>query len=263
MAPKKVTAKTPAKVPASAAAAKKAQVVNPLFDKRPRNFGIGQAIQPRRDLTRVVRWPKYIRLQRQRRVLLQRLKVPPAINQFTKALDKNSAVNLLKLLGKYKPEDKAAKKERLKAAAEKKIEGKQDKTKKPTVLKYGLKHIATLVEQKKAQLVVIAHDVDPIELVLWLPTLCKKMNVPYCIIKSKARLGQLVGKKTATAVALVHIRPDDKRELDALTTSIKLQFNDNPDVKRSWGGGVMGFKSQAATRKRIALIAKEELQRNK
>lgn len=45
--------------------------------------------------------------------------------------------------------------------------------------------------QGKAQLVVIAHDVDPIELVIWLPALCRKMGIPYCIVKGKARLGQV------------------------------------------------------------------------
>jgi large subunit ribosomal protein L7Ae len=35
------------------------------------------------------------------------------------------------------------------------------------------------VENKKAQLVVIAHVVDPIELVVFLPALCQKMGVPY------------------------------------------------------------------------------------
>ena len=40
------------------------------------------------------------------------------------------------------------------------IDGKGDK---PVVVKYGINHIAALVEKKKAQLVVIAHDVDPIE----------------------------------------------------------------------------------------------------
>jgi len=262
MAPKSKVA------PAPAAAKKAANVAtnNALFEKRARNFGIGQAIQPKRDMTRMVKWPKYIRLQRQRAVLLQRLKVPPAINQFTKCLDKNSAVNLLKLLSKYKPEDKAAKKERLLAAAEKKEAGKDDKAaapKRPAVLKFGINHIATLVERKKAQLVVIAHDVDPIELVLWLPALCRKMGVPYCIIKSKARVGTLVHQKNATAVALVNVRPEDKRELEQIVTSCKAQFTDNPDVRRSWGGGVMGFKSQAATRKRNALIAREDAQRNK
>merc|ERR1711992_49890 len=64
------------------------RVVNPLIEKRPRNFGIGQDIQPTRDLSRFVRWPKYIRLQGQRAILLKRLKVPPSINQFQSTLDR-------------------------------------------------------------------------------------------------------------------------------------------------------------------------------
>jgi large subunit ribosomal protein L7Ae len=51
-------------------------------------------------------------------------------------------------------------------------------TKKPCFAKYGLNHVVALVEAKKAQLVVIADDVDPIELVVFLPALCRKMGVP-------------------------------------------------------------------------------------
>jgi len=36
-------------------------------------------------------------------------------------------------------------------------------SKKPIVVKYGINHVTSLVEEKKAQLVVIANDVDPIE----------------------------------------------------------------------------------------------------
>ena len=57
------------------------------------------------------------------------------------------------------------------------------------VVKYGINHITTLVENGKAQMVAIAHDVDPVELVVWLPALCKKMGVPYCIVKVRARDG--------------------------------------------------------------------------
>ena len=65
--------------------------------------------------------------------------------------------------------------------------------KKPVVVKYGLNHITGLVESKKASLVVIAHDVDPIEMVVWLPALCKRMDVPYVIVKVKILcLGGLV-----------------------------------------------------------------------
>jgi large subunit ribosomal protein L7Ae len=63
--------------------------VNPLFEKRPKQFGIGGALPPKRDLHRFVKWPKVVRIQRKKRILRQRLKVPPALNQFTKTLDKN------------------------------------------------------------------------------------------------------------------------------------------------------------------------------
>ena len=43
---------------------------------------------------------------------------------------------------------------------------------------------------------------------LWLPAVCRKMDIPYCIVKSKSRLGALVHKKTATAVALTSVRPE-------------------------------------------------------
>ncbi len=59
----------------------------------------------------------------------------------------------------------------------------QTDKKKPVVVKYGINHITTLVEQQTASLVVIAHDVDPIELVVWLPALCRRMDVPYVIVK--------------------------------------------------------------------------------
>lgn len=71
------------------------KVVNPLFEKRPKQFGIGGALPPKKDLHRFVKWPKVVRIQRQRRILKQRLKVPPALNQFTRTLDKNLGMAFL------------------------------------------------------------------------------------------------------------------------------------------------------------------------
>lgn len=121
-------------------------------------------------MTRFVKWPEYVRLQRQRVILNQRLKVPPAIAQFSNVLDKNTATQLFTLLNKYKPESKQEKKARLQAEAENKTKDSTTKdSKKPLFVKYGLNHVVALVEAKKAQLVVIAADVDPIELVVFLP----------------------------------------------------------------------------------------------
>ncbi|KAJ8934756.1 hypothetical protein NQ314_013213 [Rhamnusium bicolor] len=62
------------------------------------------------------------------------------------------------------PETQLQKKNRLKAKAEAKVAKKEDgPTKKPNTLRAGTNTVTKLVEQKKAQLVVIAHDVDPIE----------------------------------------------------------------------------------------------------
>ena len=145
----------------------------------------------------MVKWPEYIRLQRQRKILNLRLKVPPAIAQFSNTLDRNTAAQTFKLLHKYRPETKAEKKERIKKEATAISEGKkkEDVSKKPFAVKYGLNHVVGLVENKKPALVLIPNDVDPIELVVFLPALCRKMGVPYAIIKSKARLGTVVHKK--------------------------------------------------------------------
>jgi large subunit ribosomal protein L7Ae len=111
------------------------KVVNPLFEKRPKKFGISQDIQPKRDLTCFIKWPYYIRLQRPKAIFNKWLKVPPAINQFTQALNRQTVTQLLKLAHKYRSETKQEKKQRLLACAEKKAAGKGDvPTKRPPVL---------------------------------------------------------------------------------------------------------------------------------
>jgi len=222
-----------------------------LFKKEPRIHRIGRDILPKRDVSRFVRWPRYIRLQRQRTILKKRLKVPAAINQFSKAVQGSQAKELFRLLRNYRPESDADKKKRLAAAAEQeaKEEGSSKTGKKPIVLKYGLNHVTTLVEQKKASLVVIAHDVDPIELVVWLPALCRKMDVPYCIVKGKARLGHLVYKKNAAVVALTEVKKEHSQALQTLVQTLRVVYNDNVSARSEVGGGVMGAKFEARKRK--------------
>jgi len=255
-------AKAPAALKAKQPKAEPKGPSNPLFERKPKNFGIGNSLPVKTPLNRYVKWPKYVRIQRQRRVLQKRLKVPPAINQFNNTLDKNLATNLFKLLMKYRPEDASQKKERLAGMAEAEAAGKDVESKKPVVVKFGINHITYLVEQGKAQLVCIAHDVDPVELVVWLPALCKQMNVPYCIVKGKARLGAVVHKKTATALALTAIKNEDKLEFSKLVEAIKASYNDVfTKTSRTWGGGIMGVKSQAKTEARNKIIARELAQR--
>lgn len=258
-------AKKVAPAPLAEKVKKKEKKTNPLFEKRPKNFGIGQDIQPKRDLSRFVKWPQYIRIQRQKAILQKRLKVPPPVNQFSQCLDRQTATQLFKLLMNYRPIEHLAKKRMLKHRAERKVATKQDTTpKRPVTLRQGVKTVVTQVEQKKAQLVVISHDVDPIELVVFLPALCRKMGVPYCIVKSKARLGRVVRRKTCTAVCLTQVKAEDKPQLTKLLEAIKTNFNDRYDeIKRHWGGGVLGPKAAARVAKIEKAKAKEVTHKTK
>lgn len=114
----------------------------------------------------------------------------------------------MRLLNKYKPETRQEKKQRLESEATKQSAGAAPTGKKPVMLKFGLNHVTDLVEIRKAKLVVIARDVDPVELVCWLPALCRKKGIPYCIIKSKARLGKVVHKKTNSVLALDNVKKE-------------------------------------------------------
>ncbi len=74
------------------------------------------------------------------------------------------ATQLFRLMDKYRPESKQERKARLVARAEQRGKGKDDTpTKRPPVVRSGINTVTSLIEQKKAQLVIIAHDVDPLE----------------------------------------------------------------------------------------------------
>lgn len=201
--------KRPRKNIFTASQIKKLNEKHPLCQPNPKNFRLGNAVRPSIIKSRFVRFPRYVQIQRQKRVLLRRMKCPPAIAQFLERPDESDVKQLFSILEKYSPETRKEKKERLQKEAKSEVEGKKGKKKqgeKPIDAKCGLNHVTYLIEQKKAKLVLIAADVDPIETVIFLPTLCKSCDVPYAIVPSKARLGKIVHKKTATCLALTEFK---------------------------------------------------------
>ncbi|EKF29061.1 60S ribosomal protein L7a, putative [Trypanosoma cruzi marinkellei] len=141
-----------------------------------------------------MRWPTFVTMQRKKRVLQRRLKVPPALHQFTKVLDRSSRNELLKLVKKYPSETRRARRQRLFDVATEKKENPEAASKKaPLRVVTGLQEVTRTIEKKTARLVMIANNVDPIELVLWMPTLCRANKIPYAIVKDKARLGRRGG----------------------------------------------------------------------
>jgi len=195
---------------------------------------------PKMDLYRFVRWPKYVRLQRKKRIILQRMRTPPVVNQFTHTLDKPTTAQLFSILKDHLPESKAERRKRMRSMATKE---EVTPVPKPLQAVSGSKKVTTLVEQKKARLVVIAHDVDPIDLIFWLPTLCVKKGVPYCIVKSKSRLGQAVRQKNTTCLAITDVKDEYKPKLGNIINTCKAGFNDQYAKRmKQWGEIQMGPK---------------------
>jgi len=239
----------------AAPAKKAAKKDNPLFTSRPKNFGIGRDVPYKRDLSRFMRWPSFVQRQRKKRVLERRLKVPPTLNQFRKALDRTTRNELLKLLKKYAPETRKERRERLKKQATAKAADpkKTVSTKKPLAVVSGIQEVTRAIERKRAKLVVIANNVDPIELVLWVPTLCRANKIPYAIVKDKARLGEVVNQSTATILAVTEVRAEDEGNLKNLIKSINARFLVRTDViRRQYGGLQMSLRSRAFLRKKAA-----------
>ena len=82
------------------------------------------------------------------------------------------------------------------------------------------------------------------------------MDVPFCIVKGKARLGVLTGKKNGAVVALTNVNKEDASKLATLQSNFKAQFNDT--VQRKWGGGIVGLKTGAKLEKRRQAFEIEE-----
>ena len=55
------------------------------------------------------------------------------------------------------------------------------------------------------------------------------MNVPYCIVKGKARLGRVVRRKTCAAMCLTTINPEDKSALSKVVEAVRNNFNDRSE----------------------------------
>jgi large subunit ribosomal protein L7Ae len=79
-------------------------------------------------------------------------------------------------------------------------------------IKKGTNETTKAVERGQAQLVLIATDVDPPEVVAHLPLLCEEKKVPYIYVPSKERLGKAAGINVAAAAAAI-IEPGEAASL--------------------------------------------------
>ena len=70
------------------------------------------------------------------------------------------------------------------------------------------------------------------------------MGVPFCIIKSKARLGSLANMKNATCLALTDVRTEDNAALNRIIEVCNNEYTTTDEYFTQKSGVVLGQKSQ-------------------
>ena len=87
-------------------------------------------------------------------------------------------------------------------------------------VRVGTNEVTKSSERAEAKLVVMAEDVDPVEILVHIPMLCEEKRIPYVYVPKKQRLGQSAGlSKSAASVAVVEAG-EAKALLDELTAAL-------------------------------------------
>jgi len=77
-------------------------------------------------------------------------------------------------------------------------------------LRRGTNETTKAVEKGQVQLVVMAEDVEPEEILMHIPVLCEEKKIPYCYVASKQELGRASGIDVPTAALGVADAGDGK-----------------------------------------------------
>ena len=157
-------ASAPAPYSKEATKAPAKEPTGPIWEKKPKNFAIGGDIQSSREpgpLCQVAQVRAHPAPAQGALPAFEGAALDQPVHQHAR---QEPFAQPLQAAAQVPPEDKAAKKERIArgCVGQGRRRGRE-KSKKPLYVKYGINHITKLCEDKKAQLVCIAHDVDPVE----------------------------------------------------------------------------------------------------
>ncbi len=88
-------------------------------------------------------------------------------------------------------------------------------------IKQGVNEVTKALERKKAELVVIATDIKPPEIVAHLPILSEEKDIPYIYVPSQKELGLASGLNVgSTSIALVD-SGEAKKEIEKIKEKVK------------------------------------------
>ena len=95
-----------------------------------------------------------------------------------------------------------------------------EKAKKKGKVKVGVNEVTKAVERGVAKLVLIAQDVQPVEIVMHLPLLCKEKNIPCSVVRTRKELGEKTGIAVSTAAVAIIDEGEAKKELQDIAKAL-------------------------------------------
>lgn len=87
-------------------------------------------------------------------------------------------------------------------------------------LRKGVNEAIKSIERGKAQLVAIATDVQPPEIVAVLPTISDERKIPYVFVPSRADLGEAAGINVSSAAVAIEEPGEAKSYVEEITKKI-------------------------------------------
>jgi len=76
-------------------------------------------------------------------------------------------------------------------------------SKEKAVVRRGIREAMKFIRKGETGLVVLAGDVSPIDVISHVPLVCEEKSIPYCFTPSKQELGEALGSKRPSCMALI------------------------------------------------------------
>jgi large subunit ribosomal protein L7Ae len=88
-------------------------------------------------------------------------------------------------------------------------------------IRRGTNEATKAIERGNVQLVVIAEDVEPPEVVMHIPALCDEKKIPYAYVPSKIELGRAAGIDVPSASIAIADAGDGKDQIKEIVKELE------------------------------------------
>ncbi|KCZ80905.1 hypothetical protein H312_01678 [Anncaliia algerae PRA339] len=89
-------------------------------------------------------------------------------------------------------------------------------------VRIGINEVTKVLNDGKAQLVAIAADIVPFEIIQTLPMICEDKNVSFIFCRSSAALGNATGVNRASACVIFYTNDNEYKRNDKIIKDLKL-----------------------------------------